>query len=116
MSSTLYQDSNPGGLNTATNSKKDDQDLLQRIRSRHRYHVQAWKPIRADGEKDIQALSPEGPWDALERANRKKAGRPCIHLDQLTQYTNGFMGEVRQNPMATKVTPAGSGATDKTAE
>jgi hypothetical protein len=93
-----------------------DDAILKKIRHRYHYHFRAWKNVRDDGAKDVQALSPEGPWDADERKKRKDAGRPCVHLDQLTQYTNGFMGEVRQKPSAVKVIPAGSGATDQSAE
>jgi Phage P22-like portal protein len=114
MSSTIYAANQGPNDRVADNSK--DQDILDRIRKRHRYHVDAWKQIRAAGASDIKALSPLGPWDDTERANRKTEGRPTIHLDQLTQYTNGFMGEVRQNPIAIDVDPGGVGASEKTAE
>src|SRR5262245_16709233 len=112
MTATIYA-ADKGPADTVAGKKKDE-ELLQDIRRRHKYHVDAWKKIRDDGAQDIRALSPLGPWSDEERAERKAAGRPCIHLDQLTQYTNGFMGEVRQNPIAIDVDPAGAGASDKT--
>src|SRR5215831_14710676 len=91
-----------GPADSVAGKKGSDDELLDRIRKRYRYHFTAWQKIREAGAKSIQALSQEGPWASEERQARKQAGRPCIHLDQLTQYTNGFMGEVRQSPLAVK--------------
>jgi hypothetical protein len=115
-SGTIYAANQGPADTTPASSKAGDEKLLDKIRKRHRYHTQAWLKIRAEGARDIIALTPQGPWDPQDRVERKEAGRPCIHLDQLGQYVNGFMGEVRQNPIAIDVDPAGAGANDKTAE
>jgi hypothetical protein len=114
-SSPAYPASGGDNDSLSASPVKSDAELLQHIRRRFDYMTFAWREVREAGEADMQALTPEGPWDRTDRAERKKAGRPCIHLDQLTQYTNGFMGEVRQSPIAGKVEP-GTGGTPKTAE
>src|SRR5438128_9976 len=108
---------NPGENDTSSldTSSDSDQELLRHIRRRFDYMELAWREIRQAGAEDMRALSPEGPWSTEERNARKKEGRPCIHLDQLTQYTNGFMGEVRQTPIGVKVEPGNGGASEQTA-
>ncbi len=75
----------------------------------------AWKDVYDEGEADMRAISPEGPWSAEDRAAREDAGRPCIHLDQINQYINQSIGNVRMNKRAVKVMPKGNGANDKDA-
>jgi hypothetical protein len=56
------------------------------------------------------------PWDPKEKQARKAANRPCLTLDELGQYINSLVNDVRQNKRAIQVNPKGSGATDQTAE
>lgn len=76
----------------------------------------AWKDIRAEAQADMQAISVEGPWADADRAARKDAQRPCIHLDQTNQFLNQTIGNVRKSKRSVKVTPKGNGANDKDAE
>jgi hypothetical protein len=99
----------------STAASKDDQKLLDRIRKRFDYMVKAWKDIWAEAELDQQALSPSGPWKKEDRDAREGV-RPCLHLDQLTQYINALINEVRSNPIALKIDPAGEGSDKNTAE
>lgn len=110
---TIYTASK-GPHDGAATSRKDK--LLERVRKRFDYMTHAWKEIRDEAELDMRAQSIEGPWKPEERNARVKQKRPCIHLDQLNQYTNNLVNEVRQNPLAIKVDPAGDGATEETAE
>src|SRR5262245_34002907 len=100
----------------APSLKKGHKELLERIRRRFNYHVESWRDIRAEAALDVRATSTAGPWDPTERDQRQKDKRPCIHLDQLGQYINNLVNEVRMNPIAIKVSPAGEGTNDKTAE
>jgi len=102
-----------GGGDTKPGSA--DEKLLKQIRTRWDYMVQGWKAIGDAGDLDMAALGPNGPWDPKERAARKKAKRPCIHLDQLNQYPNTLTNQFRLNPIGVKVEPKGYGATSKTA-
>lgn len=96
--------------------KSPDQKLLDRIKSRFDYFIAAWKDIRDEAELDMRAQSIYGPWDPAERQARIEAKRPVIHLDQLGQYTNALVNEVRLNPLAVKVSPDDSGTDNETAE
>lgn len=105
----------PGDNDSSSeNTKHGDDKILAQIRRRYDYMYHASKPIRERGELSVRALTPEiGPWSDDERAARKKEGRPCIHMDQLSQYTKGFMGEVKQTPLGVKIEPGGGGASAK---
>lgn len=115
----------PGGTNAAqqgdwdtspdSSNDKDDAALLDQLRKRFSYMLKAAEKSRALGDYCMQALGPDGPWDKEERAARVEAKRPCIHLDQLNQYPNSLVNQVRQNPQGVKIQPGGNGANDKTA-
>lgn len=96
---------------------KKDEKLLQEIRDNFDYAKEAWKEIREEAKKDMRYVSGD-PWDPAERAKREdpNSRRPCLTFDELTQYVNQLINQVRQNPIAVKVSPKGNGATDKTAE
>lgn len=55
------------------------------------------------------------PWDAEDRKARRDAGRPCLNQDELNQYVNQAVNNVRQNKREMKVAPDGNGATNRTA-
>lgn len=74
-----------------------------------------WREIYDEGDADMQAISPEGPWSEEDRKAREDAGRPCIHLDQINQYINQTIGNARKNKRAVKVNPKGNGANDQDA-
>jgi len=96
-------------------SETGNDDLLKRIRQRWDYHCKAWQDIRNQAEECQRALSRKGCWTD-EEIEERKGKRPCIHLDQLSQHINNLVNNVRSNPIAIKVEPAGEGADDKTAE
>lgn len=92
-----------------------DEALLKEIRDNFDYCVKFWKEMRDEGNTDMRYASGD-PWDPKDRAARIAAGRPCVAFDELNQYLNQLINDVRQNKRAVKVDPTGSGATDKTAE
>ena len=94
-----------------------DADLLEEIRDNYETALESFKPSMDEGDKDIQFILNDG-WPEGEKALRTKAGseRPMISCDQLNQYTNLVINEVRQHPRQIKVSPAGYGATAKLAE
>lgn len=89
-----------------------DDALLKEIRERFDYAFSQWEEIRKEADKDVRFVSGD-TWDAEDRALR--VGRPVLNLDQLGQYVNQLVNSFRQNPRAAKVSPAGDGATEKTA-
>lgn len=76
--------------------------LLTEIRERERAAEAVWGPIRDEGRTDMQYVSGD-PWD--DNAKRQRAGRPCLVLDELGQYVNQTVNEVRLNKRAIKVAP-----------
>jgi hypothetical protein len=92
-----------------------DQALLKEITSRFDYCVEQWDSVRSEAKLDMKYVSGD-PWPDLERIERRKLNRPCMVCDELSQYTNQLINDIKQNKRATSVEPKGSGATDKTAE
>lgn len=86
------------------------------IREAYSEYRDEWQEIRDESALDMAAISPEGPWTKEDRAARKDAGRPCVHLDQINQFLNQVTGNVRKSKRAIKVTPLGDGVNDKDAK
>lgn len=97
-----------------TLSKKESDALLIEIKDRFDYALRVWQPCRDDGDLNMKYVAGD-PWDSTDRDDRKQAGRPCISSDELGQYLNQVVNEVRANPRAIKFSPTGNGANDKTA-
>ena len=95
----------------------EDDALLEEIRENFETAHESFEPIMAEGDKDINFVLNDG-WEEGEKALRRKAGseRPMVSCDQLNQYTNLVINEVRQHPRQIKVSPAGYGATAQLAE
>lgn len=94
---------------------RKDEKLLKEIRDDFEYFVRYWHDIRAEGDTDMRHASGD-PWDPKEKKLREAQKRPCVVFDELNQYTNQLINDVRQNKRAVKVDPDGNGATDKSAE
>lgn len=95
-------------------SERKDDDLLREVRERWDYAAREWSDIKAEGATDIRFVSGD-QWDPKDKAARDDAKRPCLSLDELSQYVNQLINEVRQNKRAIKVTPMGDGANDASA-
>lgn len=85
------------------------------IRERYDYDLNEWRPIRDEAKKDMRFVAGD-PWEPGERKAREEAKRPCLAPDELNQYFNQAINDIRANPRAAKFTPQGNGATDETAE
>lgn len=92
-----------------------DEKLLAEIRERFDYAQDCWKDIRDEAKTDMDYVS-GNPWPPEEKKKRVDAGRPCLSMDELNQYTNQLINDIRQNKRAVRVVPRGYGANDKTAE
>lgn len=79
------------------------------------YLQDRWRNIREAAKEDMRYISGD-PWDAKEKRAREAVKRPCLVFDELGQYVNGLINDIRQNKRAVKVNPEGAGADDKTAE
>ena len=89
-------------------------DDLKDIRERFQYCYDTWREIYQAGDVDMTYVA-GNPWPVEERRARENAGRPCLCLDELSQYLNQRINDIRQNKRAVKLSPAGNGANDKTA-
>ncbi len=92
-----------------------DDDLLEEIREHFRLAMDAWREIREEGKTDMRHVAGD-PWKPKDRIAREGAGRVCLSLDELGQYFNQVINDVRANPRAIKFAPVGNGANDAAAE
>lgn len=88
-----------------------DDPILTEIRERLAYGETEWADIRKEGATDMRYVAGD-PWPDKERAAREAAGRPCLSLDELGQFVNQLINDVRQSKRAVKVSPEGDGAND----
>jgi Phage P22-like portal protein len=91
-----------------------DAKFLKKARDRFRYCLESWRDIREEHDIDMRFLAGD-QWDDIELRVRKDKHRPAIVLDELTQFVNQLVNDVRMNKRAVKVMPMGAGANDKTA-
>src|SRR3974390_231982 len=96
-------------------SDSPNYDLLKEIRENFDYDMDMWKDIRQAGTEDMRYVSGD-PWPPAERTEREKMNRPCLVFDELSQYTNQLVNEIRQNKRSVKVLPAGNGSSEDSAE
>ena len=87
----------------------------EEVRKRFDYMVLKWQKIRTEGATDMRYMTGD-PWPKGERDARTALNRLCLSFDEFSQYINQLVNGVRQNKRAPKVTPAGNGANDQTAE
>jgi hypothetical protein len=93
-------------------------DLLQEIRDHRTYALTEWEDIRGEAKKDKLCVAGK-PWDALDpegAKQRREAKRPMLALDELGQYENQTVNQVRANPRGIRYAPTGNGANDDGAE
>src|SRR3954469_16767496 len=72
-------------------------------------------------EEDLRFSDPSDPqqWDETERRQRENdpgGARPCLVMDQLSQYTSTVVGQVEQSPPSLHAVPAAAGADQRVAE
>ncbi len=97
---------------------KNNDALLKEIRERYEYHCNYWRDIWEEGRKDVKSLSGD-PWEPEERALRQPRNgpkRPTLSLDELHQYTNQIVNDIRINKRAIRITPEGEGADEEHGE
>ena len=90
-----------------------DSDEVKGVRDRHKYLLDQWKPIREQGAIDMRYLSGQ-PWTEDDVRERKGAGRFTLSFDEITQYCNQLINDIRQNKRAVKAEPKGYGASEMT--
>lgn len=91
-----------------------ESDLVE-LRQEYDDFVSEWQDIRDEGQTDMRFVAGD-PWDEKDKQARRDAGRPIIAPDEIGQYVNRIINDIRQNKRAIQVAPRASGATPKTAE
>lgn len=84
----------------------------QEIRELYADFSSEWNDIREEAKTDMRFVSGD-PWEASDRKAREDAKRPCISLDELNQYLNQAINNIRQNKRAPLVLPKGEGSNDQ---
>ena len=95
-----------------------DSELIDEIRENRQTASAEWDEIQAEGKKDKLCIAGQ-PWAALDPdglRERKDNKRPFLALDELGQYINQTVNDVRANPRGIKYAPTGNGANDAGAE
>jgi hypothetical protein len=96
-----------------TRDPKSD-PLLKRIRERWTHAKAEWKDIHEEGKLDMKAVAGD-PWDEDDKKARDDSGRPYVSYDEINQYLNQAINNLRMNKRGIKVDPAGGGSSDQTA-
>lgn len=89
--------------------------ILQEVIEFRDESAEAWDPILEEAKLDMKFVSGD-PWDEKDKKAREDAGRQCLTLDELNQYFNQGINDLRANPLGMKFSPRGNGATKKGAE
>ena len=87
---------------------------LKEVREAYADYSSELSETQEEGRTDMRYASGD-PWDPEDRAAREDAGRPCLSPDEITQYLNQAINNIRQNPRSVQVNPVGNGANDKLA-
>lgn len=96
-------------------------DLLSEAQKRYQECLDALSEQRRQIEEDLAFSDPSNPrqWDEAEerqRLNDPGGARPCLVMDQTSQYVQNVAGQVEQRPPALHAIPVDSGADRKVAE
>lgn len=89
--------------------------LIREIRDDFTYFRDYWRENHDEAKIDLRFVSGD-PWEPDDRKQREDNGRPVVCPDELDQYLNQAINNLRQNKRAIKVNPAGDGADDQDAE
>lgn len=86
------------------------EELLRKIRGKYSYFLAQWEDQREAAKRDSLLMANE-PFDEREIRRRGKK-RPLVRTDQLGQYINQIVNQIKQNPRGVNFSPMDF-ATDK---
>lgn len=75
-----------------------------------------WHDIKAARQSDIKALSEDSTWDDKDREARAENNRLCLSFDELGQYVNQLVNDIRETDRAIEVNPAGDSQSNAEAQ
>ncbi|MEY4385590.1 MAG: hypothetical protein RLY20_873 [Verrucomicrobiota bacterium] len=91
-----------------------DEPLLEEVQDNYQDNRNALEDIIKQGDVDMRYVDGD-PWDPDERRIREAAMRPCLAFDEINQFENQVINQIRANKRAAKFSPVGFGADDDTA-
>lgn len=92
----------------------EDAPLLEEVQDNYQDDRTALDDIVKQGDVDMRYVDGD-PWDPDERRIREAAMRPCLAFDEINQFENQVINQIRANKRAAKFAPVGFGADDDTA-
>ena len=96
-------------------SESPEEQLLRDVREDFAYFRDYWRENYEEAKTDLRFCSGD-PWEQDERREREDNNRPVVCPDELDQYLNQAINNLRQNPISIEVQPAGEQAEDKDAQ
>lgn len=78
---------------------------FDQVRDRARQAFEHWNPVHKEAESDIQFLAGK-QWDSRDAATRAAGDRITLTINDLGQYTDRVIGDLRQNPTSINIIPA----------
>lgn len=94
---------------------REEEALLREARNRYDEGTIFYADIRRNALEDLQFRAGD-QWPEQLKQQREAEMRPCLTNNRLPQFTRQVTNEFRQNKMALRVSPAGDGASQDTAE
>src|ERR1700723_4170817 len=88
-----------------------DDDVLDELKRRydHAKNTSDWREIRDEAAIDMQYVA-GSPWTSEDEQERKN--RPMVAPEEMGQYFNQVINQLRSNPRGMKFAPTGNGAND----
>jgi hypothetical protein len=83
---------------------KDDDQILEEMRSRFDLCQKAWSENRNNALDDLNFIDGK-QWHESDEASRREDGRPCLTINKLPQVVNQVTNDQRQNRPSIKVYP-----------
>ncbi len=77
---------------------------LKDLRDQFQADVDEWADPRKERAKDLRYLAGD-PWEQADKDARFAAGRPYLAFDELNQYVNQVVNDLRANPRAIAFAP-----------
>lgn len=98
-----------------------EESVVKEAQERYQEGLDATSEQRRQQGEDLEFSDPSNPtqWDAKEKLQRETdpgGSRPCLVMDQVTQFVSSVVGQIDQSPPALHCVPSGDGADKRVAE
>lgn len=92
-----------------------DSDIVAQAKEEFEKDCQYWEPIYNAAREDLYFLSdkPDAQWTKGDLESRKSSGRPALTIDQLGQYVNQVVNDIRKNTPTIEVVPDTDGQVEE---